>query len=213
MSFNTTNDTAFVLSDMGSNWELWDDTLDKSESGWDTLTVTAAKDFKTSTVDSIAVAASWPIGGLLLPGRNFWITGVKPKLAAGNIWKVDVTGKGLAANRPLKVSGRTGVEQQNSDSAVVPGYGGVQRVQFLSITPTIDIEYISFTAPPTGRVGLAGTPAYAVAVRASILSSISSPLIHFPSGWVFMDLTWDKLPGVSVWLIKETWQYVFRESV
>jgi hypothetical protein len=38
-------------------------------------------------------------------------------------------------------------------------------------------------------------------------------LIHFPSGWVFMDLTWDKLPGVSVWLIKETWQYVFRESV
>lgn len=213
MPFTTANDTAYVLSSMGSGWELWDSNADRTDSGWDTLNVVAAKDYGTTTVNAAQVAAAWPIGAVLLPGQKFWINHVRPRRQAGNIWTVDASGKGLLATRPVHVSGRTGVEQQNSESAIVPGYFGAQRAQFLSITPTIDIGYISFSPPPTARVGLAGLPQYAVPVRASLVTGITKPLVHFPSGWVFMDLTWEKLVGVNVWLIKETWNYIFKESI
>jgi hypothetical protein len=80
--------------------------------------------------------------------------------------------------------------------------------------PSLTIEYVQVGgAPPTGSVGLAGTPAFEPAVRSSIFASIGDPLYHWPSGWVFDDLDGEGGPGNNAWLIREVWNYVFQKSV
>lgn len=213
MSFTTAEPKAIVLSAMGGDWEEWSSSAEPTDSGFDTISVSLAKDFRAGGTNGLAIARQFPIGRRI-GASNFWITGCKPRLIAGGIWGCDLQGKGLVATRPIKVSGGTGVEQQSTENYVfVPGVGGTNRLQTLEITPTVNVEYISFNPPATNQVGQAGYSPYVTAVRNSVWTSLSNPLVHFPFGWVMVDMQWEKLSGVNVWLIKEVWQYIYRYSV
>lgn len=203
---------AVVLSAMGGGWEAWEDDVKKGDSGWDERHTTMAKDFGATGTDGQAIANAFRIGAPAPGGGNFWITGVGgSRNVGGGIWTTIVSSKGLSAARPIKVRGKTSVQQSQGSSIWIfeSGYPNfVNKLEALESSPTVEIERISFTQPQTGEVGRAGVPAYAVAVRASVWGSLTDPLWHFPSGWVMVDIDWDKLTGVNVWLIKETWAWI-----
>lgn len=201
-----------VLSDMGASWEVWTNQPTTNDTGWDTTRLVVAKDFRNSAVGGLDIVKDWPIGRRL--AGNFWCTGATPERVAANIWTCEVRGKGLAANRPWKINISGAVEQQESPVPIpVPGLGGLWRTQVMESNPRLEVEYISFNRPQTQLIGTAGVPPYAMAVRSSVWSYLLNPLVHFPNGWVLIDMPAEKLAGAEVWLVKEVWQYVHRFSV
>ena len=202
----------FGLSVIPTSWTLWGPPeITPTDSGWDTIRAQYVKDFRTST-PSAANLRPFDIGDAI-ESLNFWVSGSQPNQLGGNIWVVTVTGKGIAASRPVKVSGRSTAEQQQGDNISGPGFTN-KRAVVLESAPTVCIEYVQVGgSPPTGDVGLAGTPAVAPAVRATVWDSLDDPLYHYPSGWVFMDIDWEQGPGNHAILIKEAWAYIFEQSI
>jgi len=212
MAFDTPDPTCIVLSAMGGNWETWESEAIPTDSGWDTARILVAKDYKASVTNGFTVARAWPRSGKI-SGENFWIDSVRPRRLNGNIWTCELSCKGLLSSRPIKVRGGAGVEQQNSERVSLPGITGLWRAQVMEASPNVNIEYITIGAPPTGQVGRAGSPAFAPAVRASVWGYLTNPLVHFPHGWVMLNIDWDQIPGTMVHLVRETWQYVHLASV
>jgi hypothetical protein len=145
-------------------------------------------------------------------GGNWWAANIRARRKAGNIWIAEVGCKGLLDPRGIKVRGRSSVEQQSAENVGVPGAGTRKKVQVLESSPTVELEYISFSEPPTRRVGLTGYPLITPATRQSVWSSLEDPVYHYPNGWVMVDIDWEKLVGANVWLIREIWAKIFPFS-
>lgn len=211
MPFTTTNRALIVFSAVGTTWEVFDSNLDKAESGWDVLSVTYVKRF-TNNVSAETVAADWDIGEQLTDFGDFWVVKIRPRCMGGGLWAADITAHGLAAARPLKLTGAGSVESQSADNTAVGGYAGTWSVSVLEAAPTIEAEYISTSPPETDLVGLEGTPPEVAdyPVRDSFWDSLVDPTLNVPSGWVLMDLPWEKIAGADVWLIRERWQWRFE---
>lgn len=207
MPFETTANLR-VISAITGTWEIWDDSPEETESGWDTLarTVVARKSSATDAVNDWAI-------GTNISGMNMWVVGAKARCLGADIFAVDLKCHGLVQSKDIKVTGKSTIEQQQGDDVTIPGHSHVRAV-VAEAAPTVEIAYIQIGgSPPTNQVGLAGTPDYAPAVRASVWGSITNPLHHYPHNWVFQDIDFDKIPGVAVFLIKERWQYVFELSI
>lgn len=211
MSFGT-GGSLFSLSDVGAAWTLWDSIPEATESGWDRLRARYVKDYGATTKQGHQVAAEFGIGEATVSGQNFWTVGIQPVQLGANIWACDLVGHGILESRPIKVRGRSGVEQQQG-TGDIPGHIGV-RALVLESAPTVEISYVQVGGlPPTDLVGLAGTPAFVPAVRSSVFTGITNPLYHYPYGWVFMDIDWDMIPGGAAYLITEIWAYIFEKSI
>lgn len=196
-----------------SGWEVFDGTVDKTESGWDVLSAVYVKDYGTFNIAPHTVANEWNIGQQLSAFGNFWAVKIKPKCLGAGIWAVDITANGLSAERPLKVNLQASVDQQSRDDVDTGVLYGVADVAVLEAAPVIEAEYIQIGGvPPTVEVGTAGTPPISMTVRDSVWTTLADPRVHIPNGWVLQDLPVDKIPGQSVWLIKEVWKYVFEFS-
>jgi hypothetical protein len=209
MAIDTHSASAFCLTSLGASWVLTNVIPEPTESGFDNLTATYMSRQAPSFTGADA-ADDFALGAVTVSGRNFWTVGVKPKQLGHGFWSCDVIGKGWLNTKAIKVSGGTTVIQQQAENVVVGTYGLIPRFSGLEIAPSVNIEYIVNGDPPTADVGLAGTPDFAPSVRASSWASIADPLQTFPFGWVLVDLQYDRLPGTSITLVRETWAYIFR---
>jgi hypothetical protein len=209
MAIDTHSAGAFCLTSLGSTWSLRSVIPEPTESGFDNLTAIYMSRQAPSYTGADA-ADHFALGSVTATGLNFWTVGVKPKQLGHGFWEANVTGKGWLNTKAIKVSGGSGVIQQQAENITHGGYGLIPRFSGLEITPTVNIEYIIDGDPPTDLVGLAGTPDYAPAVRASLWSSLTNPLQTFPFGWVMVDMQFERIPGTEVTLVRETWAYIFR---
>lgn len=211
MAIDTHDASAFCLTSLGSEWELVNYIPEPTESGWDTCIATyMSRQNPAYRGDNAANA--FPLGDAAVSGENFWISAVKPKNLGHSFWQVDVTGKGWLNTKAIKVSGGSTVIQQQAENITVGGYGLIPRFSGLEIAPTVNIEYISTSAPETNQVGLAGTPDFTPSVRSSLWGSLTDPLQTFPFGWVMVDMQFEQFAktGSEIYLIREVWAYIFR---
>lgn len=207
MSFATEADLRVISAISG--WEVWEDVPMLTDSGWDGLSRKVVG-HASSEDDALA---SWPVG-TAISGMNMWVANAKARCLGADIYAVELSCKGLFAERPLKVSGRSATEQQQGDAILGPDWTGAQRAVVKEAAPSVNIEYIIIGGePPTNLVGTNGTPDYAPAVRASVWATVADPLYHFPAGWVFDGIDWEYGPGNHACLVKEAWNYIFEISI
>jgi hypothetical protein len=196
---------ALTLHTLGT-WTLMEDTLTKSDSGWDTWRIVYAKNMGFAAT-SQTVTNQWPLGKRLL--GNFWLTEVTPRCLGGGIWGAECTGKGLSAPRPPRLTGgaaslQRSIENLNAFGQTYP------KAEVWESTPTLEVEFISFSSPRTQDVGTSELPINAPSVRPSVWSNILDPTFHFPNGWVLADVRYEQLLDLSVWLITHVYEYRYE---
>lgn len=210
-----------VLSSLGDGWQQLDEEPDFKGEGWDVLTVLLIRDYGTVAKTSEQIAAEWPVGKRLAPGRNFWVVDRKPYRRGGNLWCISLTCFGLAdMNRPIKVSLAGNVDSQSipGETAIAPPMWPWAAIAYkgtvLEAFPALSVSYVLIgSMPPTQKVGAAGTafqtPPVNLAVRPSFWTYLVDPSIHLPFGWVLTSMPAEMLPGTDtpVSLVTEEWNY------
>lgn len=211
-----------VLSAIGSAWAQEDEDSDFKGEGWDVLTTTLIRDYGATVKTAEQVAAEWPVGRRIAPGRNFWVVDRKPFQRGGNIWGIVLICFGLAdTSRPIKISINGGVDQQSFPEggiSVGPPYWPFNATpakgSILESFPTMSVSYVLIgSLPPTENVGRVGsgyqTPPLNIAVRPTVWTYLANPTIHIPFGWTLMNMPADVRAGTDtpVSLVTEEWVY------
>jgi hypothetical protein len=201
MPLNTTSHT-LALHKLGT-WQLLEDTCEVVTSGWDTQRQVYGKYVGTGAT-ARSVAAQWHQGQNM--GGNFWLTEVTPRALGGGIWGAECVSKGLSAPRPPRYSGGAASLQRSIENLSAFGQT-YPKAEVWESTPTLEVEFISFTPPRTQDVGTEETPINAPPVRPSAWSSILDPTFHFPNGWVIADVRYEQILNLNVWLITMVYEY------
>ena len=207
-------DGGWVLTDIPEDsWTvIKDDEPNVNEEGFDTLALEAVCRYSTYKT-AAQVASDWPNGGLY--GTSWWVVGCRPKCLGGTIWKVSVSLKGIANGKSSKVRGGSTIEQQSGENVAVSGYGTVDKLQTNGAAPTLSVSFVRTSgSPATGSVGLPASGTLsgvtAPAVRASFWGSITDPTLNYPNGWVLSGVTFDQIPGTTVYFETHNWTYIFE---
>lgn len=188
--------------------------------GFDSLRINYAMRRASLTAEN--VAALFPIGSQL-GGRKWWISRARPQQKAAGFWVVEVDFLGWAAAKPMKVKVGTSATQSSGKDVLAPtGVGGgtatFAQLDSFENTPTIEVSYLyeggvsGSIAALSGRVSTNQTPPVTVDVSASIWTSLAEFVWHWPQGWVLMGNTQDRLPGTTVALVTDSYQYIRPKS-
>lgn len=226
-----------VISTIGASWEVLSELPESQADGWDSLTITAVRDYGAQRVSADQVLADWPIGMRIAPGRFFWVVARKPKLLGGNVWSMEISALGAfnpAAAPKFKidsVSQSQSFTRQLVQLGTIIGTPGRLDVNFdvLSASPTLTASYFKFgELPETDTVGRAGagyqTPPLALAVRPAVntLQGVSIPgygvtagaanntiNINIPNGWFKSGMSADVLRDTDTpaSYVVETWEW------
>jgi hypothetical protein len=192
----------------GSSTPAVDEFLDPSEDGWDTLTIHYLH--RVATLTPEACAAAYPRGSQL-GSRKFWITNAKPVRKGPGIWFAEVTFKGWASTKPIKVRVGSAAEQQQAENVEIISVGTFAKAQIHQNTPTLTISYLVENAETSGQtdnVGSAVTPPVTIDTPPNFWTSLDPYLYHFPNGWVLMGSDQDRLPGCLAALVSDTYKYI-----
>lgn len=209
-----------VLSRLGPGWELVSANPECPDLGWDVLNCTFIKDYGSTVMDAIQVAADWPIGKRPIPGRDFWTVARSPQRLGGNVWLLQVTAHG-SAGKLVKCRARSSSTTLTAENVQVgqpyfPATITIAQGHFRDSSPIIEASYILIgQEPPTDALGRAGpeyqTPPINVAIKPPLWRYLTSWAYNLPAGWNMDDLDADILSGTDtpVSLITETWSHQF----
>jgi len=195
-----------------SSWTPLDETGSRAAFGWDSLSIPYVKSSGVAiTLED--VAGTFKIGDPL-GTRNFWVQDLEaPKAKGGGLWVCVVHYKGLAGVQPVNVSYGSSGEQQSASPAIINGIAH-DNVSIHQNAPTATARYIQLTVNSgttlgqTENVGTAQTPSDAPDAPGNFWISLATPIYHFPNGWVLMGSDVDKLTGVDVGLVTDSYQYI-----
>lgn len=187
-----------------------------SETGWDTLTQIWA--VRRGALTAEELAAAYP-AGTQLTGRNWWLVGAKPGQRFPGLQLFELSYKGWAGNKPVKLDWSTAADAQSAENIGVTTGGSTTyyaRVQTLESAPAFTASYlvnpVSSATVPSLNVGRPATRAGAPAVPASVWDYLTRFTYHWPNGWVLMDLAVDILPGTSAGLARESYRYIREKT-
>jgi hypothetical protein len=187
-----------------------DEVLNPSEEGWDTLVVSYIHRVPELTPEDCAT--TYPQGAQL-GTRKFWITSAKPVRRAPGVWIAEVSFKGWAGEKPVKVRVGSAAEQQQAENVEIIEVGTFAKAQIHQNTPTITISYLvedvtDELVEMTSKVGSAQTPPETIDTPPNFWTSLDPFLYHFPNGWVLMGSDQDRLPGTTAALVSDTYKYI-----
>lgn len=181
-----------------------------TETGWDTLTQTWA--VRRASLTAEELAAAYPAGTQII-GRNWWLTGATPGQHFPGLHLFDLTFKGWAGNKPVKLDWSTAADSQTAENIGVTTGGSTTyyaRVATLESAPAFTASYLvtNYSSLPSNSVGRPATRAGAPPVPASVWDYLTRFTYHWPNGWVLMDLSADILPGTTVALARASYRYI-----
>lgn len=183
-----------------------------TETGWDTLTQIWAVRRASLTAEELAV--SYP-AGTRLGTRNWWLSAAKPGQRFPGLHLFELTYKGWAGSKPVKIDWSTAADSQNAENIAVVE-GGVTsyyaRVSTLESAPAFTASYlvypVSSSTVPSLSVGRPATRTGGPAVPDTVWDYLTRFTYHWPNGWVLMDLAVDLLPGTAAGLARESYRYI-----
>lgn len=186
-----------------------DEIFTPGEEGWDTLVIPYI--YRAADLTPEDCAVEYPQGAQL-GTRKFWIVNAVPRRATAGLWIVEVTYKGWAAEKPVKVRIGSAAEQQRGEDVTI-GLATYPKAQVQQNTPTITLVYLVEDAQDpavemTSSVGTAVTPPIDIEPPENTWPDLSDPLYHFPNGWVLMGSDQDRLPGTTAALVSDTYKYI-----
>jgi hypothetical protein len=207
--------TVAVLTSLTSGvWTQLSAVATPQEHGFDHLDVVWLCDYRNVVKTTLDVVAAFP-QGMQYGSKDFWLRAGTPECAGGNVWRFAAHYEGrISTGKPLSVAFQS-TQEVFSIASLTFGAFTDAPVNVRECSPTVEIGYVLVgSLPPTGLVGLAGSPAVSPAVRTGIWGSLSDPRYNYPSGWIFTDVQSDKLAGANiggapaqVHYVKENWQF------
>lgn len=200
-----------VLTSLTSGvWTVLGAVATPQEHGFDHLDVDWICDYQGTPKTALEVAAAFPLG-VRYGTADFWLRSGVPQRVGGNVWRFKAHYEGrISETKPLSVRQQATQEVLSIDSLTFDTSDGLPA-NVREANPSVQIGYVLVgDAAPTDLVGLAGTPAFAPAVRAGIWGALAAQRVNFPSGWIFSDVDVDCIAGsdpAACW-VNESWQYV-----
>lgn len=160
-----------------------------------------------------AEAAAGFATGTQLTGTSCYIVSRSAEALAHGIYIIDLVGKGiLEASKPSKVKYTAYATQQSAQNIYDPSESTIYaKVVAHEAQVGCDVSYVTST-PPTDDVATAVTPPNAPDVKSSVWAYLTDPTYHYPNGWVLMACDAEQIPGASVWLVTDRYQYIYPIS-
>lgn len=186
------------------------DVISQNGNGWDTRRQT----WMVLAYSQEQAGRLWRVGESL--GNGFYVSSASAScMGAGNLYQVEVSGKGIDATRPDGVRVSSTMEQQSAEDVNYPG-GSAARFQTNQYAPKVTVSRVVVsTKAPTRTVGLEvrSLPSgISVPLRKSVWETLADPLVHWPNGWVHASAECERLTGTRVWLVNDHYEYQFKYS-
>lgn len=212
MSLNTTYDNEIIIGDLVIDADeptVLEEIGGTNADGWDT--VTRSMVYLTTFVDALLEDfVAFAVNGYQLPGRQLYCQGMKNfKCRARGLFTWEETYLGIASNKPVVVDYDSSADQQQGENIVTPD-GFFEHVMTHENTPTASVRYVvtDITTAPTANVGRATTPPSAPAVAPTVWTFLTKFTYHWPNGWVLMGSKTTRLPGTTIALVEDRYQYI-----
>lgn len=216
----TARHQSIVISDASlrdGEWHWLDETPAISPDGWDTLAVRYVK-YSAVRITAEDALADFPTGTKLAADRNFWVQGISgPVCKGGLLHIVTVQHKGLAGTQPAVITWDNAANQQSGENIAITEGGSTTTYASVSTQenyPTLTARYISLdtSAVPTNQVSKAKTPPSPQSLPTTVWDYLTTYTYHWPNGWVLMSANVAHLPGTTVGLVTEQYQYIHAKS-
>lgn len=184
------------------------------EDGFDTLEVDWICDFRATPTTALEILATEFPQGKRYGDNDFWLRQATAVRVGGNVWRVAASYAGrISEDKAMSVRMQSTQEVFNIESLTYGPYEDMPA-NVRECSPSVELGYVLVDAePPTGLVGLAGTPAVSPAVRSGLWGALSLQRINFPSGWIFTDIAADRIAGSEphATYVRESWQYYLEQ--
>lgn len=203
--------------------KLESSSLRQPEEGWDEGPQTWL------TIDPSA----FQVGSVHPTEPSLWCVGIENKEDLnGHVWRVSPSYKGIipiaGSTKPEKWRGTLNGQTVSTGSPITfygqpwivneagafNGWGTPSRGEFDASQVTVICSKLSFTPPPTDRVGRSYTPA-----RVPLMDNIYEEAgwvsaagftLAWPAGWRLSGVQWDQILDKSIYLYTLSWSYVPR---
>lgn len=203
--------------------KLESNSLNQPEEGWDE----GPQTWLTTAPDSFAIGNAHP----QIP--TLWCVGMSEKeQVTSRVWRVSPSYKGIipiaGSTKPEKWRGTLNGQTVSTGSAITfygqpwivnesgsfNGWATPSKGEFDASQVTVICSKLSFTPPPTDRVGRSYTPA-----RVPLMDNIYEEAgwvsaagftLAWPAGWRLSGVQWDQILDKSIYLYTLSWSYVPR---
>ena len=172
--------------------------------GWDS----ASETYITRTPNSYA------LGDGLSGFGNMYAVDVEKDEGRSGIWWVTVQYQGILAskNRKRRITVNEQISSPSEPAIVDLPDGGWDDARKSSISmPRVVVvdQFISTVAPDTDGIPGNKTPPSPPSLRS--LSAFGADVVYnWPHGWKLAAIDSDQIPGKSIWLVTETYEYVWE---
>lgn len=136
----------------------------------------------------------------------------------GPVWLATCEVLGIAdPDRPAKLRGGTGTEQQQAQNVTIFGFGGpFDKVRALMPAMEWTRTYpLVGVAPDMSQIGTEMSPVDAPDPPVNPWTFLTNPEVRAPAGWTLMNREPEFLTGVAkdkISLVRDTFAYIFRHA-